>query len=257
MDGQVGGPLPWEGEERFESIQADCGTPLLMGAYRATLPDPILNEGYNIGLAADMLAGTVLQPGEVFSQNKKLAPYSREKGFREGPMYKGSQIVPSIGGGVCKIASLLYNVTVLSNLKVVERHPHSMTVPYVPPGQDATVATGARDYRFKNTSSGPVLIWARKVGHTLYMAFYGRDKPPRVTWEHETLKTIPYTTKVSFNPRLAAGEERVVIDGSDGLVVRSWLVITGEDGTVTRRDLGKDYYNPCPRVIERGAKRER
>ena len=37
-----------------------------------------------------------------------------------------------------------YNVAVLSNLKIIERHNHSMPVPYVPYGQDATVAYGSK-----------------------------------------------------------------------------------------------------------------
>ena len=89
------------------------------------------------------------------------------------------------GGGVCKIATTLYNLAVLSNLEVIERHNHSMPVNYVPYGQDATVAYGVKDLRFKNTTENSILIWAEMIGNRLYMGFYGSEKPPKVIWNHE------------------------------------------------------------------------
>jgi len=250
--GPVTGPLPWSGRPEVEQLKRQYGTPVLMAAYRASLPEPVLAEAYNVNHAAKMLAGMVVQPGEVFSQNKRLGPYTRTRGFQDGPMYVGNRIVPTEGGGVCKIASVLYNVVVLSNLQVVERHPHSMTVPYVPPGQDATVAYGLYDFRFKNTSGGPILIWAEMVGDTLYIAFYGREKPPRVNWHHEILSRSKFWTEVRSNPLLPPGTEKEIVPGQEGIAVRSWLTIETEDGRVVRRDLGVDYYRAGPRVVERG-----
>lgn len=255
--GAVREPLPWTGNKQVEALKKKHNTPLLMAAYRARLPDPIMDEAYNIDLAAKMLAGTVVAPGEVFSMNRRLGPYTRERGFKNGPMYAGNRIVPAVGGGVCKIASLLYNVVILSDLQVVERHPHYMTVPYVPPGQDATVAYGAYDFRFKNTSGGPILIWADMVGDTLYMAVYGQKRPPLVTWHHETLSRSKFWTRVQYNPSLPPGTEREVIPGHEGVVVRSWLTIKTADGKIIRRDLGTDCYRACPRVVERSPVRGR
>jgi vancomycin resistance protein VanW len=145
---------------------------------------------------------------------------------------------------------LLYNVVTLSCLQVIERHPHSMTVPYVPPGQDATVAYGAYDFRFKNTSSGPVLIWSQMVDDTLYMALYGQKQPPRVTWHHKTLSTSKFRTEVRYNPSLPLGTEKEITPGREGVVVQSWLTIETAEGKIIRRDLGISSYLASPRVIE-------
>lgn len=244
--------LPWAYNPRFLKALQEHDTPVLMAAYQAILPDPILNERYNIAHAAGMLAGTVIQPGEVFSQNGFLGPYTQARGFRAGPTYSGNRIITTVGGGVCKIASLLYNLAILSNLPILERHPHSLTVPYVPPGQDATVAYGVRDLRFRNNTGGPILIWAASVGDTLYMAFYGRAKPPVVEWHHETLREIKTWTEYRFNPALPRGAQQVVMPGQDGVVVRSWITVTMPDRRTLRKDLGVDYYNPSPRIVEKG-----
>lgn len=246
------GPLPWEQEPVFLQAREKYQTPVLMAAYRATLSDPLPGEEENIALAVRKLAGTVVPPGRVFSQNAALGPYTRDKGYRPGPTYQGSQFITTIGGGVCKIASLLYNVVTLSDLEVVMRHAHSMTVPYVPPGQDATVYYGAKDFRFRNNTDFLVLIWSEKVGHTVYMAIYGRRAAPRVTWHHHVLKRFPYWTVHRWSDQLPRGQEKEVMPGQEGLVVRSWVTVEMPDGQVITKKKGLSFYSPAPRIIERG-----
>ena len=168
-------------------------------------------------------------------------------------MYRGTRVIEAQGGGVCKIASLLYNVAILSNLRIIERYNHSMTVPYVPPGQDATVYYGAKDIRFMNNKKGPILIWGDTVDNTLFMAIYGQEKPPKVTWHHQTLKHIKYWNIYRKNYKLPKGTEKIIIPGQDGYLVHSSLTIEYEDGKVEHKDLGKNWYDPLPQVIERGS----
>lgn len=243
---------PWGKDPRFKETILKHGTFELMGEYEATLQDPLPGEMYNVSHAAAMLAGTVLKPGETFSQNRKLGPYVSSRGYQSGPMYKGTKIVKAIGGGVCKIASLLYNVAISSNLQIIERYNHSMTVPYVPPGQDATVYYGVKDLRFKNNTKGPIVIWAQTVDNTLYMTIYGQEKPPKVTWHHETLKQIKYWNIYRTNTNLPKGTEKIIIPGQDGYIVSTSITIEYPDGKTETKKLGKNYYNPLPQLIERG-----
>lgn len=250
--GPVEGPLIWEKRDDFSEVRRREETPVRMAAFRTTLPDPLPGEEDNVTLAADKLAGTVLEPGATFSMNAALGPYTRARGYREGPTYAGDEIVVTIGGGVCKVSTTLYNVAILANFEIVERYPHKMPVPYVHPGQDATVSDGDCDLKFLNNSGGKVLLWADTAGQTLYMAAYGTAVPPQVTWHHRTLakdkKPVIYRT----NPALRAGEEKVAVPGEDGLKVESWLSIKYPDGESETKNLGVDTYRPLPRVIERG-----
>ena len=246
--------LPWENSEDFKKAQQKNNTLVLMGAYSTVLRDPLPGEEYNVHLAASRLAGTVVDAGKVFSQNKKLGPYTEDRGFQKGPTYVGSQLTTTIGGGVCKIASTLYNVSILSNVQIVERHAHGMPVPYVPYGQDATVAYGARDFKFLNNTSSPMLIWAQGVGNTLYIAFYGSSKPPKIEWHHETLSVQKAPTVYRVNPSLPDGTEKLVLEGMDGAVVRSSITITNSDGTSTVKELGNSTYKPMGYIKEKSAK---
>ncbi|HEX7713964.1 MAG TPA: VanW family protein [Bacillota bacterium] len=246
------GVLRWENNRAFHEFCSKHHISLRMAAFQTTLPDPLPGEEFNVALAADLLAGTVVEPGRVFSMNGTIGPYTKDRGFQEGPAYFGTQVFKTIGGGVCKIATTLYNVTTLANLEIIERRPHGMPVPYVPPGQDATVSDGAKDFKFRNNTGQPLFIWADTHENTLFMAIYGRTKPPKVEWRHQILRRQKNRIIHRVNRELPPGTQRVVIPGADGLTVKSWLIITYPEGRVNRRDLGIDTYQPLPEVRESG-----
>jgi hypothetical protein len=252
---QASGPvteLPWSSDDKFLETCRINGTNVLLGAYRTVLRDPLPGEEYNVHLAADMLAGRIIWPGRVFSQNGSIGPYTEDRGFKEGPTYIGTRLTKTIGGGVCKIASTLYNVTVLSNLEIVERHAHSMPVPYVPYGQDATVAYGARDFKFRNNTGDTVLIWAKGIDNVLYIAFYGKSPAPKIEWRHQVLETRKAPKLYRINAGLNAGEEKTILEGMDGAVVKSWINITDSNGTVEKY-MGVSDYQPMSWIMEKAA----
>lgn len=243
--------LPWVNDENFLKAQEENGTNVLMAAYCAVLKDPLPGEEFNVHLAASSIAGTVLEPNHVFSQNNAIGPYDESKGYQAGPTYIGSNLTTTIGGGVCKISSTLYNVSVLSNLEIVERYNHSMPVPYVPYGQDATVSYGAKDFKFKNNTEFPILIWAEGIENRLYIALYGKEKPPKVEWNHKILNMVEAPKLYKINPNLNEGEENVLVEGMSGASVESWVTITNPDGETKTKHLGISHYKPMPYVIEK------
>lgn len=245
------GTLRWENESQFLALCGEYGAILRMAAFKIILPDPLPGEKHNVALAADLLAGKIVPPGGYFSLNNSIGPYTRERGFKEGQAFSGSNVFSSVGGGVCKVATTLYNTAVLANLKILERHPHSMLVPYVPPGRDATVSYGFIDLSFNNNTGSPLIIWADTEGNTLTVAIYGSTFPPKVTWHHELLSWQKRPTVYRNNPSLPSTKEKVIMPGADSVRVKTWLTVESTDGTKVKRDLGIDYYNPMARIIEK------
>lgn len=246
--------LPWRSlpSNRLRLLQEEYGSAQLVAAFRTTLPHPLYEELANVKRGAELLAGTVIQPGETFSHNRALGPYTKARGYRDGPMYAGGRLLNAEGGGVCKVASNLYNAAVLAGLDIVEWHPHSMMVPYIPPGRDAAVTYGGKDLRIRNNRSSPVVIWSEVHGHTLYVAIYGDYQPPRITWEHQLITRSSPPLHRRPAPNLRPGEERVVSPGYDSVTVRTWIVVHHRDRPAERRNLGVTYYRALPRVIEYG-----
>lgn len=120
----------------------------------------------NVILATNLMNNVLLAPGEVFSFNKTVGPVTHERGYELAPIIVGDSIVPGVGGGICQVASTLYNAVLFAKLEVVERYPHSQPVGYVPPGRDATVSTDL-DFKFRNNTDGYLLIKTSTAGYSI------------------------------------------------------------------------------------------
>lgn len=131
------------------------------------------NRSINIQRAAELIDGTVLMPGEVFSFNTRVGERNRDSGFTYAPVIIGNQMVDDIGGGICQVASTLYNATIRAELPVIERHPHSINVKYVPNGRDAAIVYGLMDLRFKNNRLNPIGISSKVEDNQLVVAILG------------------------------------------------------------------------------------
>ena len=116
------------------------------------------NRFTNIALAADFIDGLVLEPGDEFSFNDIVGIRTSARGFKPGPSILNGEIVQSIGGGICQVASTLHSAIRDSGLLITDRKPHSRLIPYLPAGRDAAVAWPNLDYKFKNNTEYPLRI---------------------------------------------------------------------------------------------------
>lgn len=242
--------MPWRNDKDFLKAKEKYDTPVLMAGFCAVLKNPLPGEEYNVNLASKKIKGQVIKSSKIFSQNSAIGPYTKLRGFKEGASYIGGNIIMTEGGGVCKIATTLYNLAVLSNLEIIERHNHSMPVNYVPYGQDATVAYGVKDLRFKNTTENSILIWAEMIGNRLYMGFYGSEKPLKIEWNHEAKNITKPPIKYIKNENLNSAEMKTVLEGMDGATVKSTVTIFYNDGHYVIKNMGTSHYLPLPKVIE-------
>ncbi|MCX7708223.1 MAG: VanW family protein [Clostridia bacterium] len=116
----------------------------------------------NIELAAGKVNYKILMPGEEFSFNNTVGRRTEAKGYEEAPIIikteDGYEKGYGIGGGICQLATTIYNAAEKGNLEITERHLHSKKVGYVPKGKDATVSYGSVDLKFRNNRSHPVMI---------------------------------------------------------------------------------------------------
>lgn len=134
------------------------------------------NRGHNITLASSKLNGTVLKPGEEFSYLKVVGPYGYSNGYRPAPIYINGELSTANGGGVCQLASTLYNAQLRAGLITVFRRNHSIAPTYVPKGLDATVYSTTTNYKFKNNHTYPVYIVSYVKGNYLTVDIWSNEK---------------------------------------------------------------------------------
>ncbi len=118
-------------------------------------------ERTNILLAAQAVDNVTVAPGEEFSFNAQVGERTPERGYQDGWMFDSGRLVRGTGGGICLVATGLYNAALQAGLEITERHPHSGIVSYAPPGCDAGIVYGQEDLKFRNTTDKPLVIRAQ------------------------------------------------------------------------------------------------
>ncbi len=135
------------------------------------------NRNVNVGLAAGSIDGTLLSPGETFSLNQTVGERTEKAGYKSAHVFVDAKIVDGIGGGVSQVTGTLFNAAARAGLQIVEVHPHSRPVAYLPLGYDATVAWGDKDLKFKNNTKAPVYISYTFSDRNLTARIWGAKEP--------------------------------------------------------------------------------
>src|SRR6185437_12252395 len=99
-----------------------------------TFVGSIPEKAHNIGLAASRLNGVVVPPGATFSFNKEVGPTTLEAGFQWGfGLTTGAQggvhTVPSVAGGICQVATTLFQPVFWGGYQLEERYWHLYWIP--------------------------------------------------------------------------------------------------------------------------------
>ncbi|HET8958943.1 VanW family protein, partial [Nocardioides sp.] len=120
----------------------------------------------NIGRAAELVNGTILEPGETFSLNDTVGERTRANGFTKGFIIEDGVYREDLGGGVSQMATTTFNAMFFAGLEDIEHKTHSFYIDRYPVGREATVAWGSVDLRFRNDTPYGVLITARVTPST-------------------------------------------------------------------------------------------
>lgn len=129
------------------------------------MPSPLLdNKIHNIKLAIQPLQLLHWKPHSILSFWRLVGEASEQRGYREGRNIIRGKLQRDFGGGLCQVSGILYHLALLANLKVVERHHHSMDIyqekdRFTPLGSDATVVYGYKDLRLENSLAMPLVLW--------------------------------------------------------------------------------------------------
>lgn len=211
----------------------------------------------NIKLAASKINGTLLLPGEQFSYNKVVGQRTIKAGFKEAGVFVNGRHDTGVGGGICQVSTTLYNAALFANLKIVKRQNHSLPVPYVPVGRDATVNWGAQDLVIENDTEAPILLVSEYSPGTLTFRIIGKKV------EGQEVKVISSGVKYlgsrkgtirEFDPSLKPGATRVKDSGSAARSVQTYRVVYLNGQKVKTEPLGTSYYPGGPTVIAYGPK---
>jgi vancomycin resistance protein YoaR len=214
-------------------------------AYGGTLPERM----FNVELAAQRINGVVVGPGDSFSFNDEVGEVSYRSGYKKGYgiSQDGDEVVtiPSEGGGICQVATTLFQAVFWGGYPIVERNWHLYWIPRYGQrprglkGLDATIdqvydpdgkLLYAVDLRWRNNTEAPVLVAAETDGKQLSVSLLGRKPLWQVkVGDPKIEKVVKADTRPVRQPdaTLANGAELMIERAEDGFqstIVRStWL----------------------------------
>ena len=126
-----------------------------------------LGKVQNLRVAAALVDGIVLEPGEIFSFWAAAGRPGRSKGYVVGRELRQGCMIPTIGGGICQLTNAMSRAAHVAGMEIVERHSHTVHPPgfFIDATTDATVFWNYIDFRFR--SPVRVRIGARLTETTL------------------------------------------------------------------------------------------
>ena len=227
--------------------------------YGGTLPERM----HNVELAAARLHGVVVPPGQTFSFNETVGEVSYRNGYKKGygiTQSEGEVItIPSEGGGICQVATTLFQSVFWAGLPVVERNWHLYWIPRYGrapngiTGLDATVdqvfdknynLLYEVDFKFQNNTGNYLLIQTEADQEYIYFRLYGTNPNWSVIVEEPVIKD-----EIKANPTpvrepdesLEPGEEIVLEAAHDGFRVVLKRVVMREDEIIDEQTFVSTY----------------
>lgn len=198
---------PWRFARRGDSAVS----PQFSVTQPFTASETLEKKKYNLRQASGRIARYRVAPGEVFSFWRAVGnPNTRQ--WQASRSIVAGRLQIERGGGLCQASGIIYHLSLMAGLKVLERHSHSADLyteqtRFCPLGSDATVAYGYKDLRLLNTTQGTIAFELR-VEQDQFVATLLSDKPVE---RHE----IEFRRKDLDDGRLSA----VAVDTTTGQVL--------------------------------------
>lgn len=229
-----------------------------LGTYATDYSTSAYGRKLNVARGAKYIDGSIIYPGKSFSVHEEVAPFTSERGYALAGAYENGKTIQSMGGGICQVSTTLYNAVIRAELKVDERHPHSMTVSYVPRSADAAIAGTYKDLKFTNDTDTPVYIEATADGSTIRFTIWGKETRPdnrEIEIYSETTSTSPSPEKEEKDDTLEEGKRKIIEKGRNGYTARLWKIIRVDGKEVDRVLLNSSSYARTVTKIAVGTKK--
>jgi vancomycin resistance protein YoaR len=175
----------------------------------------------NIHRMADIVRGSIIEPGGTFSLNGTVGPRTLEKGFVEAPVidaeYKFSK---DVGGGVSQFSTTLFNAAFFAGLDIPTYGMHGIYISRYPYGREATLDYPSLDLKVYNSTPYGVLIWPSYGASSITVTLYSTHtvegaQTNQTTDEIETTQprpTVPTTVAPDADPSAPSTEAPPVTD---------------------------------------------
>jgi vancomycin resistance protein YoaR len=239
-----------------EQAQALVSRVQLLGTWTTHyIPSPLNNGGQNIRRPAELINGTVVQPGAVFSFVGVAGPITEANGYGSGAaiIHGKTKAEGVLGGGLCSASTTAFNAALRAGFELGARRNHAYYITRYPVGLDATIwisGSYVQDMSFTNDSDYPIIIRGINKKRSVTFEIWGVSDGRTVTLSDPTVTNKqPATTWYEFTdtlPARATQTSEYKADGFNAVVVRT---VRDANGQIIHQDTITSSYRRVDGVI--------
>jgi vancomycin resistance protein YoaR len=229
----------------------DYGIITKISSYETEYTEGTENRNTNIHLAADLINNSIVKAdGGVWSFNDTTGECNEEKGFKGAGAIVNGEIVDDVGGGICQVATTVFNAVFESGLPVDSRTNHSLYIASYPAGRDAAVDYPDLDLIWHNDTNCDVLLQTSWTDTTVTVDLLGVDPGYTVeSQEGEFKEGAKHGVRTEVDNKLEKGETEVKQSGVDGSSITVTRTVKDSAGNVVRTDRFDSVYDAQDEVI--------
>ena len=209
------------------------------------------NRNHNIKLAADILDNGIIEAnGGTWHFNDRTGDTNEEAGFWAAGSIIDGEYVDSIGGGICQVATTVFNAAYEAGLPIDMRFAHELYIASYPNGRDAAVSYPDLDLWWSNDLESDVLLDMSYSDTTitarLLSVYTGRTVDSE---EGEWREGAKYGTKFEEDPDLEKDYYYTKTTGVDASSITVVRTVRNESGEVISEQSFESNYAPKDEVI--------
>jgi vancomycin resistance protein YoaR len=241
---------------------ADLTFPDLLTQGTTYFGDSSADRYHNVALGLARINGALVAPGAAFSFNQASGPVTLAAGFRKGYGIAVSNgtvtTLPSVGGGICQVATTLFHAVFRAGLPIGERSWHLYWMPRYgrPPsgmtGLDATVDDQyGLDFTFVNATGSWLHVEAVAAGGEAIVRLRGVKPGWQVAIDGPSISNVVRADRTMVerpDPSLPAGRRLLVEHAEDGKTVAIRRRVRDGAGTLLEDRTFVAHYAPARNV---------
>lgn len=209
---------------------------------------------HNIHTAADLLDKSVAKANNgTWSFNDIAGEATEDKGYQSAGAIVGGEYSDAVGGGICQVATTVFNAIYTAGYPVTERHNHTLYIDSYPEGRDAAIAYPDMNLVWQNDTSSDVLLTMDYTDSSVTCSLWGVNPGYKVSTEYgEWQEGAEYSTTYKTDDTVASGTEYVETTGVNGSSITIVRTVTDKDGKTLHKDEFESNYSPKNKVVVKG-----
>ncbi|MED9986621.1 MAG: VanW family protein, partial [Streptococcus salivarius] len=193
--------------------------------------------------------------GGTWSFLDTSGPITEDNGYQNAGAIIAGEYSDAIGGGVCQVATTVFNAVYEAGYPVTQRRNHSLYIASYPEGRDAAIVDSDPriDLQWKNDTSSDILLVMSYTDSSVTCTLYGVDPGYQVSTEvGEWQEGDKYSTSYVTDDTLSPGDEVIEQYGADGRSISVVRTVSDADGKVLHQETFSSNYSAKDEIIARG-----